>query len=215
MRRKGWLASGNMAKATTKHAVKQRVLEARRAEKAAREAREAAIVDGLSEFLAEVDRAAAVGMKLEEQVAAAREKAAERVERIERETEERIATLTEAAREETARCERAAGEAVMRLRGQGETVAAIASQTGQSQNRVRDLGKLAVGAQDAAAAASDQDGAQAGDAGAVEPAGAGAEAAAVVSTSGVDAGTAGGQLGDSETADAEELTVSAAASLSA
>ena len=45
-----------MAKATTKHAVKQRVLEARRAEKAAREAREAAIVDGLSEFLAEVDR---------------------------------------------------------------------------------------------------------------------------------------------------------------
>lgn len=204
-----------MAKATTKHAVKQRVLEARRAEKAAREAREAAIVDGLSEFLAEVDRAAAVGMKLEEQVAAAREKAAERVERIERETEERIAKLAEAAREETARCERAAGEAVMRLRGQGETVAAIASQTGQSQNRVRDLGKLAVGAQDLAAAASDQDGAQAGDAGAVEPAGAGAEAAAVVSTSGVDAGTAGGQLGDSETADAEELTVSAAASLSA
>lgn len=204
-----------MAKATTKHAVKQRVLEARRAEKAAREAREAAIVDGLSEFLAEVDRAAAVGMKLEEQVAAAREKAAERVERIERETEERIAKLAEAAREETARCERAAGEAVMRLRGQGETVAAIASQTGQSQNRVRDLGKLAVGAQDAAAAASDQDGAQAGDVGAVEPAGAGAEAAAVVSTSGVDAGTAGGQLGDRETADAEELTVSAAASLSA
>lgn len=204
-----------MAKATTKNAVKQRVLEARRAEKAAREAREAAIVDGLSEFLAEVDRAAAVGMKLEEQVAAAREKAAERVERIERETEERIAKLAEAAREETARCERAAGEAVMRLRGQGETVAAIASQTGQSQNRVRDLGKLAVGAQDAAAAGSDQDGAQAGDAGAVEPAGAGAEAAAVVSTSGVDAGTAAGQLGDRETADAEELTVSAAASLSA
>lgn len=167
MRRKGWLASGNMAKATTKHAVKQRVLEARRAEKAAREAREAAIVDGLSEFLAEVDRAAAVGMKLEEQVAAARTKAAERVERIERETEERIATLTEAAREETARCERAAGEAVMRLRGQGETVAAIASQTGQSQNRVRDLGKLAVGSQDAAEAA-DPDGAQAGQAGSMQ-----------------------------------------------
>lgn len=204
-----------MAKATTKHAVKQRVLEARRAEKAAREAREAAIVDGLSEFLAEVDRAAAVGMKLEEQVAAAREKAVERVERIERETEERIAKLTEAAREETARCERAAGEAVMRLRGQGETVAAIASQTGQSQNRVRDLGKLAVSAQDAAGAATDQGGAQAGDAGAVENAGAGAEDAAVVSTSGVDTGTASGQLGDGETADAEELAGSAAASLSA
>ena len=214
MRRKGWLASGNMAKATTKHAVKQRVLEARRAEKAAREAREAAIVDGLSEFLAEVDRAAAVGMKLEEQVAAARTKAAERVERIERETEERIATLTEAAREETARCERAAGEAVMRLRGQGETVAAIASQTGQSQNRVRDLGKLAVGSQDAAEAA-DPDGAQAGQAGSMQDGGAGAEDAAAVSASGVDAGTAGGELGDREATDAEELTVGAAASLSA
>ncbi|MGD9631933.1 MAG: hypothetical protein AB7U97_01410 [Pirellulales bacterium] len=138
-----------MANATTKHAVKQRVLEARRAEKAAREAREAAIVDGLSEFLAEVDRAAAVGAKLEGQVAAARAKALERVERIEQETEERIAKLTEAAREETARCERAAGEAVMRLREQGETVTAIASQTGQSHNRVRELGKLATTAQGA------------------------------------------------------------------
>lgn len=160
-----------MANATTKNAVKQRVLEARRAANAAREAREAAIVDGLSQFLAEVDRAAAVGTKLEEQVAAARAKAAERVERIERETEERVARLAEAAREEASRCERAAGEAVRRLREQGETVAAIASQTGQSQNRVRDLGKLAVTAQgdgdgDAAAPAV-----RAGDAGiSVEPA---------------------------------------------
>lgn len=204
-----------MAKATTKHAVKQRVLEARRAEKAAREAREAAIVDGLSEFLAEVDRASAVGMKLEEQVAAARTKAAERVERIEQETEERIAKLTEAAREETARCERAAGEAVMRLRGQGETVAAIASQTGQSQNRVRDLGKLAVGSQDASEAAADPDVAQAGQDGSMQDGGASAEDAAAVPASGVDAGTAGGQLDDRDAAEPEELTVSAAASLSA
>ncbi|WP_099039987.1 hypothetical protein [Mycobacterium neglectum] len=178
--------------------MKQRVLEARRAENAAREAREAAIVDGLSQFLAEVDRAAAVGTKLEEQVAAARAKAAERVERIERETEERVAKLAEAAREESARCERAAGEAVRRLREQGETVAAIASQTGQSQNRVRDLGKLAVTAQgdgdgdgDAAAPAVRA----AGDAGiSVEPAdGAvegGSEVTAQAESTGADNGEA-------------------------
>lgn len=187
-----------MANATTKNAVKQRVLEARRAENAAREAREAAIVDGLSQLLAEVDRAAAVGTKLEEQVAAARAKAAERVERIERETEERVAKLAEAAREEAARCERAAGEAVRRLREQGETVAAIASQTGQSQNRVRDLGKLAVTAQgdgdgdgDAAAPAV-----RAGEAGiSVEPAAEGAveggsEVTAQAESTGADNGEA-------------------------
>lgn len=185
-----------MANATTKNAVKQRVLEARRAENAAREAREAAIVDGLSQFLAEVDRAAAVGTKLEEQVAAARAKAAERVERIERETEERVAKLAEAAREEAARCERAAGEAVRRLREQGETVAAIASQTGQSQNRVRDLGKVAVTAHgdgdgdgDAAAPAV-----RAGDAGiSVEPAEGAVEGGSEVTAHAESTGTDNGE----------------------
>jgi len=205
-----------MANATTKHAVKQRVLEARRAEKAAREAREAAIVDGLSEFLAEVDRAAAVEVKLDAQVAAARAKAAERVERIERETEERIAKLAEAAREQTARCERAAGEAVMRLREQGETVAAIASQTGQSQNRVRDLGKLAVSAQGQGGGAATAPTVPAQDAGAsVEPAHPAEadrrEVAATSDASGNDVGDDidGGAVGDREPAAAAARAVSA------
>lgn len=187
-----------MANATTKNAVKQRVLEARRAENAAREAREAAIVDGLSQFLAEVDRAAAVGTKLEEQVAAARAKAAERVERIERETEERVAKLAEAAREEAARCERAAGEAVRRLREQGETVAAIASQTGQSQNRVRDLGKVAVTAHGDGDGDGDGDAAapavRAGDAGiSVEPAEGAVEGGSEVTAHAESTGTDNGE----------------------
>ena len=210
------LASANMANATTKHAVKQRVLESRRAEKAAREAREAAIVDGLSEFLAEVDRAAAVEVKLDAQVAAARAKAAERVERIERETEERIAKLAEAAREQTARCERAAGEAVMRMREKGETVAAIASQTGQSQNRVRDLGKLAVSAQgqgDGAATAPTVPAEDAGVSGEpTHPAEADRrEVAATSDASGNDGGDDidGGAVGDREPAAAAPTAVSA------
>lgn len=201
-----------MANTTTKHAVKQRVLEARRAEKAAREAREAAIVDGLSEFLAEVDRAEAVGTKLDEQVAAARAKAAERVERIERETEERIARLTEAAREETARCERAAGAAVTRLREQGETVAAIAAQTGQSQNRVRDLGKLAlaVGGESVGDGAAKPATAQAEDAPeAVERAGSGADQLEAV------AGGDGAGDGSAGAADGREPAAPAATALSA
>lgn len=200
-----------MANATTKHAVKQRVLEARRAEKAAREAREAAIVDGLSEFLAEVDRAAAVGAKLEDQVAAARAKALERVERIEQETEERIAKLTEAAREETVRCERAAGEAVMRLREQGETVTAIASQTGQSQNRVRELGKLATTAQGATEVVPMGSADASGASEDAESAGVNAEEPDVVPGGGAVAASDG--AGDG--VGAEEPAVDAATSLSA
>ena len=89
----------------------------------------------------------------------------------------------------------------------------LQSQTGQSQNRVRDrqAGGRRAGC---SCGSSDQDGAQAGTLGPWSP-----REPALGRRGGVDqwvdTGTAGGQLGDSETADAEELTVSAAASLSA
>lgn len=132
-----------MGKGRTKSGNLQRALEARRVATAEREAREKAILHSLSEFLDELDKLAHAEAAAIKEQESARAKAAEQIAKIESALSERIERIRLSAEEKTVRIGQAAGEAAQVMRANGETIASIAAQSGQSQARVRELLRLA------------------------------------------------------------------------
>jgi len=130
-----------MGKATTKSGNLQRALEARRRANAEREARERAIVQSLKEFLDELDKLEHAEQSAAKDEAAARARAEEQIARIERELNERLERIRQSAQATTIR--RTAGAAAQVMRTNGETIASIAAQSGQTQTQVRELLRLA------------------------------------------------------------------------
>lgn len=139
----------------TKSGNLKRALEARRIANAEREARERAIVQSLKEFLDELDKLDHTEQTAARDVEAARAKAAEQIARIEKQLNERLERIGRNAEAKAAVIRQAAGAAVQTMRANGETVASIAAQSGQTQSRVRELLRVADSDKD------DQD--QAGD----------------------------------------------------
>ena len=132
-----------MGKATKKSGNLQRALEARRRANAEREARERAIVESLREFLDELDKLEHAEQSAAKDEEAALAKAAEQIARIERELNERLERVRRGAEEKGTAIRRAAGAAAKVLRANGESIAGIAAQSGQTQARVRELLRLA------------------------------------------------------------------------
>ncbi|MDW5610441.1 hypothetical protein [Mycolicibacterium sp. D5.8-2] len=141
-----------MGKAATKSGNLQRALEARRRANAEREARERAIVQSLKEFLDELDKLDHAEQCAARDEAAARARAQEQIGRIERELAARLERIRGRAAEKASAIGRAAGAAAQVMRTNGETVAGIAAQSGQTQSRVRELLRLADSEQDGAGA---------------------------------------------------------------
>lgn len=139
----------------TKSGNLKRALEARRIANAEREARERAIVQSLKEFLDELDKLDHTEQTAARDAEAARAKAAEQIARIEKQLNERLERIGRNAEAKAAVIRQAAGAAVQTMRANGETVASIAAQSGQTQSRVRELLRVADSDKD------DQD--QAGD----------------------------------------------------
>ena len=170
-----------MGKATKKSGNLQRALEARRRANAEREARERAIVESLREFLDELDKLEHAEQSAAKDEEAALAKAAEQIARIERELNERLERVRRGAEEKATTIRRAAGAAAKVLRANGESIAGIPAQSGQTQARVRELLRLAADSehQDEAGEQLPQ-GEHDGLGGAAEGAGGGADAAAPV-----------------------------------
>ncbi|WP_065019239.1 hypothetical protein [Mycolicibacter sinensis] len=117
-----------MEKTTSRKLARTRLLERQRAEAAAREARERANLTDLTEFMVQTAHLEQVD-----------ERIAERIEKVKAEGEQR-----------RHRYRVAAGKALHAMRMRGESVAAIARQTGLSQGQVREF--VRIGAEADAAA---------------------------------------------------------------
>ena len=119
-----------------------KVLEARRAANAERAAREAATVDLLAGLLAELDALGELDSRTEKKIAELQARTGQRITALKQELTQRSEEVRQRAKDRAFAHEAAAGAALRALRGQDETVASIAAQTGQSQSRLRTLLKV-------------------------------------------------------------------------